>query len=85
MPFDRHKHYRRSIRLAGYDYSQPGAYFVTVFTYGRECLFGAVCAGAVRLSDCGLVAREEWLRTARVRTEIDLDAFVVMPNHLHGT
>ena len=84
MTFDRRKHHRRSIRLAGYDYSDPGAYFVTLCTYGRECVFGAVAAGAVRLNDCGLVAREEWLRTGAVRPGVVLDAFVVMPNHIHG-
>jgi putative transposase len=84
VTFDRHKHHRRSIRLPGYDYSEPGTYFVTLCTYSRECLLGDVHAGAVRLSDCGLVAREEWLRTARLPAEIQLDAFVVMPNHLHG-
>jgi REP element-mobilizing transposase RayT len=84
MPFDRHKHHRRSIRLPGYDYSSAGAYFVTLCTYGRDCLFGAVDGGTVRLNDYGLVARDEWLRTGEVRAEIELDAFVVMPNHIHG-
>ena len=84
MTFDRHKHHRRSIRLPGYDYASAGAYFVTVCTYGRECLFGAVEAGAVRLNRYGLVVREEWLRSAAQRPEIELDAFVVMPNHVHG-
>lgn len=84
MVFDRHKHRRRSIRLRGRDYSRPGTYFVTLCTYYRECLFGTVEAGSVRLSEWGLAAREEWLRTAQVRPEIELDAFVVMPNHLHG-
>jgi putative transposase len=84
MAFDRHKHHRRSIRLPGYDYSEPGAYFVTLCTYGRECVFGAVAAGAVRLNDCGLVAQEDWLRTGAVRPGVVLDALVVMPNHIHG-
>jgi len=84
MVYDRHKHHRRSIRLPGCDYSHPGAYFVTVCTYGRDCLFGAGEAGTVRLNEYGLVARYEWLRSAGVRDEIELDAFVVMPNHIHG-
>lgn len=84
MKFDRRKHHRHSIRLAGYDYSQPGAYFVTVCIYSRECLFGAIAAGAVRLNDCGLVAWEECSRTPCLRAEIELDAFVVMPNHMRG-
>lgn len=84
MVFDRYKHHRRSIRFPGYDYSWPGAYFVTICTYGRDCLFGAVEAGAVRLNEYGVVARDEWLRSAAVRPGIILDAFVIMPNHLHG-
>lgn len=84
MTFDRHKHHRRSIRLRGYDYTSAGAYFVTICTYGRECLFGDVDDAAVRLNPYGLVAREEWLRSAARRPEIELDAFVVMPNHVHG-
>jgi putative transposase len=84
MVYYRHKHRRRSIRLPGCDYSHPGAYFVTLCTYGRDCLFGNVNGGAVRLNDYGLVARDEWLRSAAARAEIELDAFVVMPNHIHG-
>jgi putative transposase len=82
--FDRHKHHRRSIRLRGRDYSRAGMYFVTLCTYYRECLFGTVGAGGVRLSEWGRVARDEWLRTAQVRPGVVLDAFVIMPNHLHG-
>jgi putative transposase len=84
MVYDRHKHHRRSIRLRGCDYSHPGAYFVTLCTYGRDCLFGAVAGGTVRLNEYGLAARDEWLRSAGARAEIELDAFVVMPNHIHG-
>ena len=82
--FDRHKHHRRSIRLAGHDYSWPGAYFVTLCTYGRDYLFGGVAGGGVRLNEYGRVARDEWLRSGAVRAGIILDAFVIMPNHLHG-
>ncbi len=84
MTFDRHKHRRRSIRLRGYDYTSGGAYFVTICAYGRECLFGAVEGDTVRLNQYGLVAGEEWSRSAAHRPEIELDAFVVMPNHVHG-
>jgi len=84
MTFDRHKHHRRSIRLRGYDYAAAGAYFITICTYGPERLFGAVDGDAVRLNQYGLVAREEWLRSAAHRPEIELYAFVVMPNHVHG-
>ena len=78
------RHHRRSIRLPGYDYRQAGAYFVTLCAYGRECLFGDIVDGSVVLSAFGAIAEEEWLRSAEIRKEMALDAFVVMPNHLHG-
>lgn len=78
------KHRRRSIRLRGYDYSQPGAYFVTIVTHDRECLFGEIVEGQMRLSPYGRIATEEWARTADVRTNVVLDTFAVMPNHIHG-
>ncbi|MBI2918823.1 MAG: transposase [Chloroflexi bacterium] len=81
---DRPPHHRRSIRLPGYDYAQPGGYFLTVSTAGRVCLFGDVVDGEMRLNDCGQIVRDEWLRSADIRRELVLDAFVVMPNHLHA-
>ncbi|HSB03103.1 MAG TPA: hypothetical protein VLE49_20805 [Anaerolineales bacterium] len=48
--FDPAKHHRRSIRLKGYDYTSEGAYFVTIVTQGRECLFGEIVDGEMRLS-----------------------------------
>lgn len=77
-------HHRRSIRLQGYDYSQAGAYFVTIVTQDRTCLFGGVVDGQMRLNDHGEIVREEWLRTAQMRPNVTLDAFVIMPNHVHG-
>jgi putative transposase len=84
MTYDRDKRHRRSIRLAGYDYAQAGAYFVTICTNKREFLFGEMVDGAVLLNELGAIAVDEWLRTATVRHRVSLDAFVVMPNHLHG-
>ncbi len=75
---------RRSIRLKGYDYSQPGAYFVTIVTQDRECLFGDVAAGTMRLSAAGRMVRSVWEALPRRFPAVDLDAFVVMPNHIHG-
>jgi REP element-mobilizing transposase RayT len=77
-------HQRRSIRLRGYDYSQPGAYFVTLCTSGRECLFGDVADGEVALNYVGRVVHEGWSYTEFIRPEVEVDEFVVMPNHLHG-
>ena len=82
--YDPEKHHRRSIRLRNYDYSRAGAYFITVCTDGRELLFGEVIDGEVELNELGRIAAEEWLKSARIRIEIELDAWVVMPNHVHG-
>ena len=76
--------FRRSIRLRGYDYSQAGAYFVTICAYNKAYIFGDIGDGEMRLNALGALAYREWLRTADVRNEIELDAFTVMPNHLHG-
>ncbi len=86
MPYDPERHHRRSIRLKGYDYTQPGAYFITICTHDRACLFGEVVEGQMRLNDFGQVVKEEWFRSAEIRKEIRLfaDEFVVMPNHIHG-
>lgn len=78
-------HHRRSIRLKGYDYSSAGMYLVTMVTYNRECLFGDIQDGAMNLNELGAIAQSEWIRSSEIRRdEIGLDAFVVMPNHLHG-
>jgi len=76
--------HRRSVRLAGYDYSQSGAYFFTLCTVDRTCLFGEVVEGEMKFNEWGEIVVEEWRRSAEIRQEIELDAFVVMPNHIHG-
>lgn len=80
------RHHRHSIRLRGYDYTQPGAYFVTICAHQREPLFGEVVDGEMRLNEFGEIVREEWFRTAEIRPNVELfdDEFVVMPNHIHG-
>lgn len=80
------RYHRRSIRLKGYDYTQPGACFVTVVTQNRVCLFGEIVDGRMRLNRLGKIVYEEWFRTARLRPYVELrpDEFIVMPNHIHG-
>ena len=75
---------RRSIRLAGYDYSQSGMYFVTIVTQGRWCCFGDAVCEKVRLNDAGRMACRVWKELPTRFLNIDVDYFVVMPNHLHG-
>ena len=75
---------RHSLRLADYDYSQAGAYFVTLSVHDRACLFGEVVDGVTRLKKHGHVITSEWLRTPVLRPQVALDEFVVMPNHFHA-
>lgn len=84
MTCDPEAHRRRSIRLKGYDYSRVGAYFVTVCTQDRACLFGNVVDGEMLMNDAGRMVRAEWLALVARFPSIGLDAFVVMPNHVHG-
>src|SRR5208337_4586349 len=77
-------HRRRSIRLRGYDYSSSGAYFVTVCIKNKECLFGEIVDGMMRLNHAGELIREIWEALPKRYDDIDLDSFVVMPNHVHG-
>jgi REP element-mobilizing transposase RayT len=84
LKWDSKKCQRRSIRLKGYDYGQAGAYFITVCTRGREYLFGEVVDGEMKVNEMGKIVRDEWLRTGELRSNFELDAFVIMPNHFHG-
>ncbi len=84
MKYNPEKHHRRSIRLKGYDYSQAGCYYVTIVNQNRECLFGDVVDGEMVLNELGKIVQDEWLKTAQIRKNIELDIFVVMPNHVHG-
>ncbi len=82
--FDSRKHHRHSIRLPNYDYSQPGAYFVTVVTYQRILLFGNIVNQEMQLNDFGKIADECWSVIPAHFPNIELGAYVIMPNHVHG-
>ena len=84
MKFDPQKHHRRSIRLQGYDYSQAGAYFVTICAQNRERLFGEIINDEMRLNDAGVIVRDVWNETQHHFPNIDLDTYTIMPNHFHG-
>jgi len=84
MTYDPEKHHRRSIRLKGYDYTQPGAYFITICTQGRECLFGEIIDGEMHLNEAGQIVVQTWQDLPNHISNVQLDAFVVMPNHVHG-
>ena len=75
---------RRSIRLNGYNYCSSGIYFVTICTQGRENKFGRIENKKIVLNKYGIVARNEWIRTAQIRANIIVDTFIIMPDHMHG-
>ena len=78
------KHHRRSIRLREYDYSQPGAYYVTICTQNHECLFGNIVDGHMALNEFGNICIHRWLEIPMHYHNVSLDEFVIMPNHVHG-
>ncbi len=83
MTYDPERHHRRSIRLPGYDYSQPGAYFVTVCTHDGEPLFGQVIDGIMQPNRFGRIVHVCWSNLPRHYPHVALDEFVVMPTHAH--
>ncbi len=84
MTYDPDKHHRRSIRLKGYDYTHVGAYFVTLCTQNHECLFGEVVDGEMQLNAYGRIVQACWDEIPIHFPNVELDAFVIMPNHIHG-
>ena len=84
MPYDPAIHHRRSIRLPGYDYSQPGSYYATLCTGGKEPLFGQIVEGEMHRNEWGDCVARCWKWLAQQYPYIDLDEWTVMPNHLHG-
>jgi REP element-mobilizing transposase RayT len=84
MKFDPRIHHRRSIRLKGYDYRQAGGYFVTMVTQGRDELFGEVVNGEMILNDAGEMIVRWWLELPNKFPNVNVNIFVVMPNHFHG-
>ncbi|MCK6612204.1 MAG: transposase [Bacteroidia bacterium] len=77
-------HHRRSIRLKGYDYAQAGLYFITICVQDRVPLFGEIIDGKMALNTFGHIAWEEWLATEKIRDNIALHEFIIMPDHIHG-
>ncbi len=84
MEYAPSKHRRQSIRLPGYGYSQAGAYFVTICTRNRQCLFGEILNEEMVPSKYGQIVLDGWYDLASHYPHVALDSFVVMPNHIHG-
>ena len=83
-PYDPNTKHRRSIRLKGYEYSRAGAYFVTLCAQDRACLFGEVVDYESRWNDAGRMIQAVWDEMPDHYPGVETDAFVVMPNHIHG-
>jgi len=78
------KHHRKSIRLKGHDYTQAGAYFVTICTQNRECLFGDAASGEMIDNSAGKMILRAWQDLPVKYLPVVIDEFIVMPNHIHG-
>jgi len=76
--------HRRSIRMAGYDYASAGTYFITICTQDRACVFGDVVDGEMQANPAGEIVRAAWAELPSRYANVELDAFAVMPNHVHG-
>ncbi len=75
---------RKTIRLRDYDYSQAGAYFVTICSKDRKCLLGKIVNSKMDLSDVGNIVNACWQGIAKHVRNVKLDAWIIMPNHVHG-
>jgi putative transposase len=84
MKPDPQNHRRRSIRLKGYDYAQPGAYFVTICTQGNVCVLGDIIGEVMHLSQCGQIAHDFWMDIPTHFSNVEVNSWVVMPNHVHA-
>jgi len=73
-----------STRLQGWDYGEPGLYYVTICTKNMQNWFGEIVNDKTALNAIGKIVKKEWLRTANIRENIELDEWIIMPNHLHG-
>ena len=84
MKHDPNVHHRRSVRLKGYGYFQPGTHFVTICTRNRTCLFGGIACGEMRLNEVGRIVSREWIETAGIRNGLNRMIWVVTPNHFRA-
>ena len=75
---------RHSIRLKGYDYSQPGAYFITICIQNKQCLLGNIVNRKMIMNDSGIMVRNIWQQLPKRFNHINTEIFIVMPNHVHG-
>jgi len=82
--YDPRRHHRRTIRLKSWNYSRPGWYYVTICVKARQSLLGSIVTGRMNLNRIGRIVEEEWLKTSTIRQNIELDEYIIMPDHMHG-
>ena len=78
------KYNRRTIRLSEYNYSQNGAYFITMCVHNKECLFGIIADGKMQLNDAGKMVENIWYEIPKYYMGVQIDMFQIMPDHMHG-
>ena len=83
MKYNPKIHHRKSIRLKGYDYSQAGLFFITIYCQNRACLFGEIADGEMELNDAGIMINNEWNKLPQRFNNIKLHECIVIPNHFH--
>ena len=81
--YDPNIDHRQSNRMKGYDYTLPGEYFVTIVTHRRDCLFGQIADGEMKLTPTGQLVTALW-QALPLHFPVSMDLWVLMPNHLHG-
>ena len=84
MPYDPQRHQRRTIRLKGHNYAMPGLYYLTICAGCRGSIFGRRVDEAIALNAVGQIVQTTWLWIPSHFSYVHLDAFVVMPDHVHG-
>ena len=84
MKVDLSDHHRRSVRLKGYDYSQAGAYFITIVAWQRLMLFGKIENGGMQINRYGEIIQKWWNKIPEHFPNVETGAFIIMPNHVHG-
>lgn len=80
----RGKYRNESARKPSWYYTQPGAYFITICTHDRAPWFGFVQSGIMCVSDIGSIVHQCWANIPHHFPHVSLDAFIVMPDHMHG-
>ena len=75
---------RKNLRLSHYDYSESGYYFITICSHHMKCIFGNISDSNMYLTEVGNIIEQSWKQSSKLRQNISLHEFVIMPNHFHA-